>query len=153
MQSPNFKLGWFIPNQIAALTHYHANVTTDDFMRVIQTGQELLNNVENEFHILIDNRVVDMPSPVSLSQMKQMVPYMDHPFLRWVVVVKPQNLALNTLELPIEQDGKTRLKNVASLPEAIEFLRKTVDDVQWQQADATFFPNIKLSRAYLEGGE
>ncbi len=136
MRSPNFKLGWFIPNQIVALTHYHSDVTTDDFMGVIQTGQELLSNVENEFHILIDNRVVDMSSPVSLSQMKQMVPYMDHPFLRWVVVVKPQNLALNTSELPMEQEKKIQLKNVSSLPEAIEFLRKTVDDVQWQQADA-----------------
>ena len=71
MQSPNYKLGWFIPHQIAALTHFHANVTPDDFMGVIQTGQELLSNAKDEFHVLIDNRVVDMSSPASLSQMKQ----------------------------------------------------------------------------------
>ena len=153
MQSPNFKLGWFIPNQIAALTHFHANVTTDDFMGVVQAGQELLNGVESEFHVLIDNRVVDMSTPAGLSQMKQMVPYMNHPFLRWVVVVKPQNLVLDTSELSVEEDGKARLKNVASLQEAIEFLRNTVDNVQWQQADTTFFPYITLSRADLEGEE
>ena len=44
MQSPNFKLGWFIPNQVAALTHFHGNVTTSDFMGIVQAGQELLNN-------------------------------------------------------------------------------------------------------------
>ncbi len=150
MRSPNFKLNWFVPNQIAALTHYHAEVTPDDFMGVIQTGQELLDKVDHEFHILIDNRVVDMSTPVSLSQMKQMVPYMDHPSLRWVVVVKPKNLALDTSSLPIEQDGQTRLKNVSSLSEAIDFLRKTDEDIQWQQADATFFPNTE-GGDYLKG--
>ncbi|MCP4543169.1 MAG: hypothetical protein GY832_39145 [Chloroflexi bacterium] len=144
MRQSNFKLDWFIPNQIAGLTHFHSDVTQDDFMGVIQKGQELVGNIENEFHILIDNRVVNSPSLVSLDQMKQMVPYMSHPLLRWVVVVKPESLALDTSDLPVEKDGQLRLKNVSSLTEAIDFLREMAPEVQWQQADETFFPNAEL---------
>ncbi len=142
MKQPNFKLGWFVPHQVAALTHYEAEVTQADFIGIVQTGQQLLTNADNEFHIIIDNRFVAMTSPVSLTQMKQAVPYMSHPLLRWVVVVKPQNLSLNTSALPIEKDGQTCLKNVASLPEALELLRENVLGIQWKQADTQFFPNI-----------
>jgi hypothetical protein len=106
----------------------------------VQAGQELLQHIGNEFHIIIDNRVVGMSSPASLGQMKQMVPYMNHPLLRWVVVVKPEHLALDTDSLPVEKEEAAQLKNVASLEEAIRHLRQTTTDVQWQQADVAFFP-------------
>jgi hypothetical protein len=139
MRQPNYKLGWYVPNQVAALTHFHPDVTAEDFRGVVEAGQELLQHAANEFHIIIDNRVVGMSAPASLSQMKQMVPYMNHPLLRWVVVVKPKHLTLDTASLPIEQQGATQLKNVASLEEAIRHLRQTTTAVQWLQADVTFF--------------
>ena len=140
MRQPNYQLGWYVPNQIAALTHFHPDVTAEDFLGVVQAGQELLQQVSNEFHIIIDNRVVGMSSPASLGQMKQMVPYMNHPLLRWVVVIKPNHLVLDTASLPVEQEGSAQLKNVASLEEAIRHLRQTTTNVQWQQANVTFFP-------------
>jgi hypothetical protein len=140
MRQPNFKLGWFVPNQIAALTHEHPQITPEDFAGIVQAGQTLLGLIENDFHILIDNRFVAMTTPASLSQMKQAVSYMNHPCLRWVVVVKPLELALDTVTLPVEQDGQTRLKNVSSLSEAFNFLRDKVDDIHWLQADHAFFP-------------
>ncbi len=140
MRQPNFKLDWLVPNQIIGLTHFHSEVTPEDVTGVIQKGRELTSSVENEFHILIDNRVVNMPAPISLSLMKQMVSYMNHPSLRWVLVVKPTSLALDTSDLPIEKDGAAHLKNVSSLAEAIDFLQETAPDVQWEQIDATFFP-------------
>jgi hypothetical protein len=141
MRQPNYKLGWFIPGQVAALTHFHADVTQEDFMGVIQTGEALLKDADSEFHVIIDNRVVEMAAPASLSQMKGMVSFMSHPLLRWVVVVKPANLDLNTGSLPIEQIDKTQLKNVSSLPEAISHLQAAANDIAWEKADATFFPN------------
>jgi hypothetical protein len=144
MRPPNFKLGWFVPHQIAALTHFHADVTAEDFMGVIHTGQELLGNVDKAFHVIIDNRFVNMPAPVSLSQMKGMVAYMNHPRLQWVVVVKPAALVLDTDGLPIEQMGETRLKNVSSLPEAINYLQATTSGIAWEKADATFFPDAEI---------
>jgi hypothetical protein len=140
MRQPNYQLGWYVPNQVAALTHFHPDVTAEDFLGVVQAGQELLQHIGNEFHIIIDNRVVGMSSPASLGQMKQMVPYMNHPLLRWVVVVKPEHLALDTDSLPVEKEEAAQLKNVASLEEAIRHLRQTTTDVQWQQADVAFFP-------------
>jgi hypothetical protein len=97
--------------------------------------------VRNEFHVIIDNRVVAMSSPATLSQMKQMVSFMNNPLLRWVVVVKPQHLVLDTNSLPIEQEGETQLKNVSSLQEAMGYLREVAPDLQWQRADEAFFPN------------
>ncbi len=144
MRQPNFKLDWLIPNQIIGLTHFHSDVTSEDVMGVIQKGQELTSSIENEFHILIDNRAVNMPAPISLSQMKQMVSYMNHPLLRWVLVVKPESLALDTSDLPVEKDGTVHLKNVSSLTQAIDFLRETAPGVQWGQIDTTFFPNAEL---------
>lgn len=143
MRPPNFKLGWFIPHQIAALTHFHADVTAEDFMGVVQTGEELLRDVDKPFHVIIDNRFVNMPAPVSLSQMKKMVTYMNHPRLQWVVVVKPAALVLDTNGLSIEQIGETRLKNVASLQEAINYLQATTSGIAWEKMDASFFPDGK----------
>jgi hypothetical protein len=140
MRQPNYQLGWYVPNQIAALTHFHPDVTAEDFQGVVRAGQELLQHVGNQFHIIIDNRVVGMSFLPSLGQMKQMVPYMNHPHLRWVVVIKPGHLALDTAGLPVEKEGETQLKHVASLEEAIAHLRQTATDVQWHQADETFFP-------------
>lgn len=142
MRQPNYKLDWFIPGQIAALTHFHADVTQEDFMGVVQAGERLLNNVNNEFHVIIDNRAVAMAAPASLSQMREMVSFMSHPMLRWVVVVKPVSLDLDTSNLPVEQIGKAQLKNVASLPEAIDHLQAVTSGIIWETADATFFPNI-----------
>ena len=82
MRQPNYQLGWYVPDQIAALTHFHPDVTAEDFQGVVQSGKELLQHVGNEFHIIIDNRVIGTSFLPSLGQMKQMVPYMNHPLLR-----------------------------------------------------------------------
>ncbi len=82
-----------------------------------------------------------MTSPASLSQMQQMVPFMNHPLLRWVVVIKPEQLVLNVENLPIEQAGDIRVKNVSSLSEGLRYLRQTTEDLHWHQADLAFFPD------------
>jgi hypothetical protein len=82
-----------------------------------------------------------MTSPASLSQMQQMVPFMNHPLLRWVVVIKPEQLVLNAESLPIEQAGEICLKNVSSLSAGLRYLRQTTEDLYWHQADLTFFPD------------
>ena len=96
MRQPNYKFDWFIPEQIIGLTHFHAAVTEEDIMGVMQKGQELTENLVREFHVLIDNRVINMPGLMSLAQMKQMVPYVNHPQLKWIVVIKPESLVRDT---------------------------------------------------------
>jgi hypothetical protein len=140
MRAPNYRVGWYIPHQIAALTHFHSDVTSEDFQGIVEAGQQLLTSVSAPFHIIIDNRKVTMASPASLEQMRQMVPYMSHPLLRWVVVVKPEHLSLNTASLPIDQAGETRLKNVSSLQEAFLYLQQVTVDLPWHHADGAFFP-------------
>lgn len=142
MRQPNYKLDWFVPDQIAALTHFHSEVTPEDFMGVVQTGEALLKDITNEFHVIIDNRAVPMPAPASLEQMKEMVSYMNHPLLRWVVVVKPESLDLDTSKLSVEQIGHTQLKNVSSLSDAIIHLKSVTNNIGWEKADTAFFPEF-----------
>lgn len=139
VRHPNFKLDWFVPNQVVGLTHFHSNVTSDDIMKLIKKGHEITSNVEEEFHLIMDNRVVNMPSLLSLDQMKQMVPYMNHPLLRWIIVIKPEGMTLDTAGLPIEKKGKTHLKTVSGLAEALSFLREKALNIQWENADVNFF--------------
>ena len=145
MRQPNFKFDWFVPNHIIGLTHFHAEVIEEDIMGVMKKGQELTSAIEKDFHILIDNRVVKMPGLLSLEQLKQMVPYVNHPSLRWIVVIKPENLLLDTDSLPIEDDGEKHLKNVSSLVEAIEFLTEKAPEVKWQNTNIDFFPNSNIA--------
>ncbi len=140
MRPPNYRIGWYIPQQIAALTHLHPEVTTADFQGVVQEGAALLQSVNTAFHIIIDNRQMELAAPVRLSQMQLLVPYMNHPQLRWVVVVKPMHVVLSTEHRAIEQAGSIHLKNVASLPDAIQFLQQTTPGLHWDQADVAFFP-------------
>ncbi|MCA9328473.1 hypothetical protein KC959_01770 [Candidatus Saccharibacteria bacterium] len=142
MRQPNYRIGWYIPHQLAALTHFHPEVTNEDFMGVLHEGQALFESVKDAFSIIIDNRVVAMSAPVSLSQMRQVVPYMHHPLLRWVIVIKPEELALDTTNLPIETEGTVHLKNVSSLAEALSYLQQVTSNIQWHLADETFFSNI-----------
>ena len=144
VRQPNYKFDWFIPEQIIGLTHFHAAVTEEDIMGVMQKGQELTENLVREFHVLIDNRVINMPGLMSLAQMKQMVPYVNHPQLKWIVVIKPESLVTDTDSLPIEKDGSQSLKNVASLPEALEFLMAERPEIGWERAASDFFPNSEI---------
>ena len=36
MRQPNCQLGWYVPNQIAALTHFHPDVTAEDFQALFK---------------------------------------------------------------------------------------------------------------------
>ncbi len=143
MRQPNFKLDWFIPQSVIGLTHFHADVIPEDFEGVLQAGQELTKTIDHDFYLLIDNRVVNMPALISLQQMRQVVPYMSHPNLRWVLVVKPEQLQQDTSALPVEQEGQVQLKNVSDLSEAFDFLQTLIPESQWQQAQTTFFPNTE----------
>ncbi len=144
MRTPNFKFDWFVPDQIIGLTHFHPAVTEEDIAEVMQKGQELTESVKREFHVLIDNRAINMPSLMSLQQMNQMAPYVNHPQLKWIVVIKPENLSIETENLAIEKDGHRSLKNVASPAEAIEFMMEQVQGIDWKQADTRFFPNSEI---------
>jgi hypothetical protein len=143
MRLPNFKLDWFVPQSVIGLIHFHADVTPDDVRGVIQTGQDLIATIDHEFHLLIDNRVVNMPTLLTLQQMQYMVPYMNHPNLRWVLVVKPEQLEQDVSTLPVEQEGRVQLKNVSTLPEAFDFLQTLIPESEWRQANTTFFPNTE----------
>lgn len=140
----NYKIGWVLPNQVAGLTHFHADVTMDDMQGVVTEGTTLIDSVAQIFHIIIDNRVVGNTQRANLKQMKQFVPYMSNPFLRWVVVVLPEASDVDPKTISIEQDDDTQLIHVHTLDEAINHLKSIDSSLDWTQSDADFFPHYQI---------
>ena len=120
---PPFRLDWIVPNRVAALTHTTPIVTSNDYLHILQRLHVLLSASSGPVHIVIDNRMLAMPRPVSLADMQRATPLLNHPNLRWLVAIAPTSLGLDEAAWPVESNGNVHLRNVASLASAIEQLQ------------------------------
>ena len=137
MSEPNFKVGWVIPNKIAVLTHFHSAITPEDIQGVMTESGRLLQGADDEFHLIIDNRVAPLPKIYSLEQLQDSSPILSHPLLKYLVVVKPMHLILPEIEE--ESKNGVTLKNVASVQEAFQFLSERTS-IELTGDEMEFFP-------------
>jgi hypothetical protein len=140
MRSPNFKVDWILPQTLAGLTHFHAEITSADIMGVFEHTHALLQKVEKEFHILIDNRLAPLPYIYSLIELQALSPVLNHPWLRYVVIVKPNHLALGSQHMDIEVSNGVLLKNVSTVQEGMDFLVRQGMVSGFEAMDLGFFP-------------
>lgn len=133
-----FRAGWLIPQQVLALTHFLPEVTMADFEQITQDTQTALAQVEGQFHLIIDNRIIENTNLATLETMLQFSPQLNHPQLRWIVMILPKALKDTAVTMKTQQHQQIRLKHVATLPEAIEFLR-SVDEIIIGTAQAKGF--------------
>ncbi len=138
-QQPVYKIGWIIPDQVVALTHYTPTVSMDDFQHISADAAALIAGATGEFHVLIDNRKIANTEPTPLAMMQQVAPYMNHANLRWVVVIVPEAIKGTAADLPVEQADDVRLKHVDSLDDAIDHLRQVDKNLRWTMMDTEFF--------------
>jgi hypothetical protein len=122
MRTPNYKVGWLIPGKVAALTHFHAEITQEDMAGVITETMALLKDVKDPFHIIIDNRVAPLDMIYTLEDLQKVSAVLNHPLLAYVVIVKPDHLELGKEEMTVQSAGNVHLKNVSSIQEAAGFL-------------------------------
>lgn len=141
MRTPNYKVGWIIPGKLAALTHFHSDITPEDIMGVFSETQKLLENVDQHFHILIDNRLAPLEKIYSLEELQHFSPFLRHPFLNHLVIVKPEKLKLEESQTKEERQGNVCLKNVSSIQEAFNFFQETAPDFDKDEIDQQFFSN------------
>ena len=134
-----YKAGWLVPGQVLALTHFVPDVSPDDFMGIANDTAAALQAVEQPFHLIIDNRIITNNDLASLEMMLTALPLIDHPQLRWIVMVVPKALAGTAQDMNIQHHGLIGLKHVDTLEEAFAFLSLGDNSLDWTIRDTGFF--------------
>lgn len=134
-----YKAGWYIPQQILALTHLVPEVTQDDFMGILETTNACLQEAQQPFHLIIDNRIIKNEQVVSLDVILQSIPQLQQSPLRWVIMILPHTLRSTAIDRDIHQVGDVQLKYVDSLATALDTLRGLDTSLDWESRDADFF--------------
>jgi len=134
-----YKADWLITQQILALTHFDSVVTPDDFAGIASDTARAIEDVENTFHVLIDNRIIESTNIAPLDLMLQAMPVMNHPQLRWIVVILPEHIKEQAQELEIQKAGDIQLRYVDSLETAYQHLRDVDNTLTWDAIDTEFF--------------
>lgn len=122
MRIPNFKVGWIVQNKIAALTHFHSEITPEDIYGVMQASQKLLKDINQDFHMIIDNRVAPLSRIYTLAELQESAPILAHPYLNHLIIIKPVHLSIPQNQ--VEISNRVKLRNVSSIQEAFDFFAK-----------------------------
>jgi len=140
-----FRAGWLIPQQLLALTHFDPIVTPEDFAQIAQDTNTALAQITGDFHLIIDNRIIAETNLATLDTMLQFMPQLNHPNLRWIVMILPEALAkagVPTAEsMPTQHHAQISLKHVDTLPAATQFLQSVDESIRWNHIDKRFFTN------------
>lgn len=134
-----YRAGWYIPGQILALTHFDSVATAEDFAGIGAATYQALQEVNRTFHLLIDNRIIADVNVASLDTMLQALPILNHPQLRWIVMVLPEAIREQASDMPVQQNGLIQLRYVDSLNTAFQHLRAVDDSIDWAKQDPDFF--------------
>ncbi len=137
-----FRAGWLIPEKVLALTHFLPEVTPEDFARIAQDTQTALAQAEAEFHLILDNRMIADTNLATLDTMLQFMPQMNHPQLRWIVMILPQTLKGTAVTLPDQQVNQIRLTHVDTLTAAYDFLKSVDQTIDWSREMVNFFDPV-----------
>ena len=133
------RAGWLIPKKVLALTHFVPEVTATDFAEITQATQAAIAQVEREFHLIIDNRIIDNTELASLEMMLQFMPQLNHPQLRCIVMVLPEKLKGSAHQIESAHYKQIDLTYADTLPSAFDYLRSVDGGIDWAAIDETFF--------------
>jgi hypothetical protein len=139
-----YRVGWVIPNQVAGLTHYTPEVTLDEFQSIAGESNAMLNDIDKPFHIVIDNRIMNMAFLPDLQALQGAAPYMSNPYLRHVVMIKPQVMEGLAKDLPSYTDGNITLTYVDEIQDVVDLLKAADGDLRWHMVEADFFPDARF---------
>ena len=96
----NYRIGWVIPDQLSALTYYTSRLTIEEFQAIASETSDFFNETSQPFHLIIDNRVMNMAFLPDLDTLKRSAAHMRHPNLRYIVMVKPASMKGSARDLP-----------------------------------------------------
>jgi hypothetical protein len=133
------KVGWFIPQQILALTHLAPEVTQEDFIEIMSMTQACLAEVEHPFHLIIDNRSIKSEQVVSLDIILQSMPQLQSLPLGWIVMILPYVVREKANTRDTQHVGDIHLQYVDSLAAALEVLHAIDPALNWEAQAVDFF--------------
>ncbi len=136
-----FRAGWLIPQQVLALTHFDPIVTPEDFAQIAEDTNAALAQVDGNFHLIIDNRIIAETNLAMLDTMLQFMPQLNHPHLRWIVMIVPEAIATTAKSMATQHHAQISLKHVDTLPDAIRFLESVDETIKWTEIEEEFFIN------------
>jgi hypothetical protein len=134
-----YNVGWPIAERVLALTHFEPQVTMEDFAAIVADTQAAMGQIRGPFHMLIDNRRISDTTVASLATMLQAFPLLNHPSLRWIVMILPPLIQHEAARMPVQQHGEIRLKYVGSLDTALRHLATVDATVRAESLDHAFF--------------
>ena len=137
----NYRVGWVIPNQIAALTHYTSDILLDEFQAIAGESEALTASATDRFHLIIDNRIMNMAFVPDLATIRQAAPYTNTPLLQHIIMIKPEQMEGSANHLPSYTDEHLTLTYVDTLTDAVTFLKNEDPEIRWHEAESDFFPN------------
>lgn len=129
-----------IEGRVIGLTHYTDHVTMEEFQEINAIAERLTSQISEEFHFIIDNQNINIDRVLSLSDLQNAAPYMNHPLLRAVVMILPRQMDVDASTLPIEHNGDVHLKLVNDVDEAVEYLSSADESLEWDVVSRSFFP-------------
>jgi hypothetical protein len=68
---------------------------------------------------------MSMANLYTLEQLQSHSPFLSHRYLKYVIVIIPNNLEVSDVDCEIQQSKGIRLKNVSKVSEAYKFLYKS----------------------------
>ena len=124
-RKPNFKVDWISPRKLVGLTHYHSKITQVDIQGVFVKTEKILESIDEEFSLIIDNRLIPMDKLYSLTELQNLSAYLKHELLKYIIVIIPNHLNASVKDYEIQRANGVILKNVSNVSEAFEFLFKS----------------------------
>jgi hypothetical protein len=114
-------------------------VTQDDYMGILEQTNACLQEAQQSFHLIIDNRIIKSEQVVSLDVILQSNPQLQQSTLRWVIMILPDFLRDTAVDRDVQQIGDVQLKYVDSLATAMNTLRMLDASLDWESRISDFF--------------
>lgn len=140
-EDKNYRVGWVIPNQIGALTHYTPEITLEEFQCISAEAADLFTDAAETFHMIIDNRIMNMAFLPDLDAIKRAAPYASNPNLGYIIMIKPEQMEGSANDLSDYHADNVTLTYVDTLDDAILLLKANDSNLRWHEVESDFFPN------------
>jgi hypothetical protein len=134
-----YKVDWFIPQQILALTHLVPEVSQEDFIAILEAVQSCLQQINQPFHLIIDNRIIKSEQVATLEVILNSNPQLQALPLRWILMVLPYTLQEKATMRETQQIGSVQLMYVDSIQAAFAAFQKLDTNLNWEYQLSDFF--------------
>jgi hypothetical protein len=122
---------WLIPGRVIHI-QLPDTFTLDDLHHLNVAWRQYLDQGTPLVHTLIDATRVKQ-SPLNVMKLREVMVSLDHPHFGWLIPITANKTLKFIGAIVPQMVGKTRNRMVATLEEAITFLRDQDQTIDWEQ--------------------